>query len=237
MGGKLIPTAVFLTTLLGVVACSGSNSSDDSDPGTQMPSQTASNAQGWQMIDMIADQAETKLDSLGHFDTSRNACGHEAYGILDLSLWNNIVDESNQAMSSAPLSTDHLNCFDIPEGNRMDGTVDFVLDTPAPVTHSDDLVADVHASPAPTHPTSTPTSTPTPRPTATPTSTPTTHPSASPSPSPSPSDKPKRSIYEMRGGQICTTIPDTQLAKTLLKNISTFVDLANKQDCANGYGN
>jgi hypothetical protein len=239
MGGKLIPTAVFLTTLLGVVACSGSNSTDDTDPGTQVPGQTAENAQGWQLIDMIADQAETKLDSLGHFDTSRNACGHEAYGILSLDLWNNIVDESNQALAAQALSEDHLNCFDIPEGNRMDGTVDFILETPPSATH-DLLVADVHASPAP-RPTSTPTiiptSTPTTRPTVTPTSTPSSRPSASPSPSPSPSDKPKRSIFEVRGGQICTTIPDTQVAKALLKNISTFVELANKQDCANGYGN
>jgi hypothetical protein len=221
MGGKLIPTAVILTTLFGVVACSGSNSSDDgnSDPGTQMPGQTAENAQGWQTIDMIADQAETKLDSLGHFDTSRNACGHEAYGILDLTLWNNIASESNQALATPPLSDDHLNCFDSPDGNRMDGTVDFILVTPAA---SHDLEPDTHSSPAP-HPT--------------PTSTPSTHPSASPSPSPSPSIAPKRSIYEVRGGQVCTTIQDTPLAKELLMNISTFVNLANKQDCANGYGN
>jgi cell division septation protein DedD len=237
MGGKLIPTAVILTTLFGVVACSGSNSSDDgnSDPGTQMPGQTAENAQGWQTIDMIADQAETKLDSLGHFDTSRNACGHEAYGILDLTLWNNIASESNQVLAAPALSEDHMNCFDSPDGNRMDGTVDFILVSPAP---AHDLEPDTHSSPAP-HPTSTPTATPTAtptsRPTSTPTSTPSTHPS--PSPSPSPSIAPKRSIYEVRGGQVCTTIQDTQLAKDLLKNISTFVDLANKQDCANGYGN
>jgi cell division septation protein DedD len=233
MGGKIIPTAVFLTTLLGVVACSGSNSDDNnSDPGVQIPGQTANNAQGWQMIDMIADQAETKLDSLGHFDTSRNACGHEAYGILSLDLWNNIVTESNLALSVPALSADHLNCFDIPDGNRMDGTVDFILDTPT--TSSHELEDDVHASPTP-HPSATPTPTPSSSPTPHPT--PSAHPSSSPSPSPSPSDKPKRSIYEVRGGQICTTIADTDLAKTLLQNISTFVDLANKQDCANGYGN
>jgi hypothetical protein len=233
MGGKLIPTAVFIT-LLGVVACSGSSSDDSSDPApvtTQAPGQSADNAQGWQTIDMIADQAETKLDSLGHFDTSRNACGHEAFGILDLALWNNIVDESNRALTMPALSDDHLLCFDNPDGNRMDGTVDFILVSPSSTIHSEESP---EASPTPSRTVS---ASPSPTPTVHPSPTPSVRPSASPSPSPSPSNQPKRSIFEVRGGQICTTIQDQQLAVTLLQNISTFVGLADKQDCPNGYGN
>jgi hypothetical protein len=242
MSGKSIPTVVIFTLFFGVVACSGgsSDSSDPADPGNQTPGQTADNAQGWQTIDMIADQAETKLDSLGHFDTSRNACGHEAFGTLDLVLWNNLVDESNQAMAMPALSEDHFLCFDAPDGNRMDGTVDFILDTPVAPTHAQPTPQPTSfPTPFPTFfptPTPIPTSRPTSRPTSEPTSTPSSRASASPSPSPSPSDKPKRSIFEMRGGQVCTSIQDQQLAMTYLKNLNALVDLANKQDCANGYG-
>jgi hypothetical protein len=235
MGGKFIPTAVFLTTLLGVVACSGSNSNDgNTDPGTQMPGQTADNVQGWQSIDMIADEAETKLDSLGHFDTSRNACGEEAFGTLDLTLWNNIVTESNQAMATPPLPEDHLLCFDAPEGNLMDGTVNYILD-PSTTTSLDHAVP--AASPAPT-PSHAPNSSPTPHPSSSPTSSPTSRPSASPSPSPSPSASPlpSRSMFEAQGAQICTSIQDEQLAIALLNNINTWISLADKQNCANGYG-
>jgi hypothetical protein len=236
---------VALFALFGVTACSSGSNDDSSQPdqNVQTPGQTAGNAQGWQTIDMIANQAETKLDTLGHFDTSRNACGQEAYGTVDLALWNQMVQLTNSALSSPATPEDKMNCFDAPNGNRMDGTVDLILSAPENSPH---LFSEFTLA---TRPTTTPTNTPTPHPTPTPTPThptvptptptPTPTHTSSPSPSPSPSASviaPKRRLFENDGGQICSTIQNAQTAQQLLQTLSQLAINADKQNCANGYG-
>jgi hypothetical protein len=77
---------------------------------------------------MVANQAKTDVDSSAHFDTSRNACGREADGALAAQLWNQLANDVNLILLVPPLPDRTPNCMDIPDGNRMDGTVDVYND-------------------------------------------------------------------------------------------------------------
>jgi hypothetical protein len=132
----IVVLAFYTTLIFGLFACGGADSptQDANQDDAHPPGPAAIYAQGWLTIDMTANSAETKLDSLGHFDTSRNACGREAYGNLDVDLWNQISDQTNKAFLSPSVSAEN-NCFPRPDGNKMDGTVDLLVDpsyTPAP---------------------------------------------------------------------------------------------------------
>jgi hypothetical protein len=240
---RALPAAVFLIFIFGAFACGGSNSTSQNpnQDDARAPGPAAVFAQGWLTIVMTANSATTKLDSLGHFETSRNACGHEAYGNIDVDLWNLISDQTNKAFTSPSVSSEN-NCFARPDGNKMDGTVDLEIDAtysptpgaitgPAPAALLTSYNDNLQHSPIPTV-----TPTPTTRPTPTPTVTPTHTPTSSPAPTPSASPTPKRALFETKGDQICTTIQNQQLAAQLIQNIGKLVDTADKQDCANGWG-
>ncbi len=62
-------------------------------------------AEGWSQLIMIANYAKTTLDSMAHFNTSRNACGKDAYGAIQSSeLWNQMVEYINAAIQAQPRS-------------------------------------------------------------------------------------------------------------------------------------
>jgi len=207
---RALPAAVFLTFLFGAFACGGSDSTSQNpnQDDARAPGPAAVYAQGWLTIVTNANSATTKLDSLGHFETSRNACGHEAYGNVDVDLWNLISDQTNKAFTSPSVASDG-NCFARPDGNKMDGTVELEIDAtysptpggvtgPAPAALTTALYDDRRHSPTPTptddDPTSedptpidtaTPIPTPTPIPTTPiPTTTPTSHPTSTPTATP-----------------------------------------------------
>lgn len=62
-------------------------------------------AEGWSQLTMVANYAKTTLDTMAHFNTSRNACGKDAYGAVQSSeLWNKMVQNINAAVQSPPRS-------------------------------------------------------------------------------------------------------------------------------------
>jgi hypothetical protein len=86
-------------------------------------------AKGWTDVTIIANSAKTRIGTGAHFTTSRNACGHEAYGGIKLEDWNKMTNSLNIAIQKEPLHEDY--CVSIPdptpEGRMppyMDGTVD-----------------------------------------------------------------------------------------------------------------
>jgi hypothetical protein len=252
---RALPWVVFCT-LLGAFGCSGANNSDLlPTEDTQLPGTRALDADGWQSMNMLANYATTKLDMLGHFETSRNACGQSAYGNLDLATWNDFASLMNRAIHSEAVTEQNMVCFDRPDNNRMDGTVDVILLPPNPATpgstaaymtvsmeldrpHSSPTPEPVHSSDPSPFPFPFPSSFPFPFPTAhpSPTAVPTHSGVPQPSPSPSASAAPKRALFESRGGQICTTIKDQQLAQSLIQTIGKVVELADKAECQNGWG-
>lgn len=100
----------------------------DTNPATQ-PTQVLY-ASGWQEITILANWAMTKVDAAAHFSTSRNGCGKEEYGAIDLALWNKIADGANNLSKTEPLPQSDEYCIPIFDGNKMDGTVELIL-TPA----------------------------------------------------------------------------------------------------------
>jgi len=248
---------VAFCTLAGAVACSSGsqNDPDNSQQGNNANNQTpaaatAVIAAGWDSIDMIADLSETKMDTLGHYSTSYNACMQSAFGTADLNLWNQMANQLNQAIMSSSVTTENEICFDNPQGYQVD-SVDVALDAstapgpiPSPAVGAPQFVADEvvqpRFSPIPLpwpFPQPSSSHTPDPRPfpsgSVTPISSPTPHPSASASPSPSPSPStPTRRLYEMSGGQMCTTIEDPQLAQALLQSLSQLADEAHTAECS-----
>jgi hypothetical protein len=206
---RTIVLALYSTLLLGTFACGGGADSSPQDPNqddtAHPPGPAAIYAQGWLTIETVANSADTKLDSLGHFDTSRNACGREAYGNIDVDLWNQISDQTNKAFLSPSVADDTTNCFPRPDGNKMDGTVDLLIDPsyspspgPAPAAHlmAFETSDDRSHTPDPTptqddpNPVVTEDPVPTPTPTIFPTVIPTVHPTFTPTPTSTPTHTP-----------------------------------------------
>ena len=230
-----------------LVSCSGPQ---DSGGSLDSPGVEAIAAQGWELIKMNAyNYADTQLDSFGHFITTPNACHQDAQGALDLSLWNGIAHLMNQALSKPLLSENNEVCIPRPDGSKLYGTVEVIVDPPAPSGRRGATIA-MQPAPfpsfpwpfpswlpdpfAPSSPTPTPTvtvsTTPTSNPTPTPTHSPGPSPSVSASPSPSPSGITK-TLFENRGDQICSTIQDTKVAQALVQALDQVSAIANREDC------
>jgi hypothetical protein len=152
---------------------------NDTPPDAEELSPTSSNvvyADHWSDITITANYAKTVVDVGAHFITSRNACGKDAYGAIELELWNTISKNANLATSTPPRQEDL--CIDPPTDTYkyMDGTVEIKID-----------------------------------------------------------DK-KETLYEFKGGQICSRIQDPEINKKLIDSINQIIQLADKEDCPNGWG-
>ncbi|MGK5086235.1 hypothetical protein WDW86_01650 [Bdellovibrionota bacterium FG-2] len=81
-------------------------------------------SKGWKQIIMMANYAKTTVDSLGHFATSRTACGLEEYGALELTFWNEFATKMNLLATAEWGTTEQ--CYEPPHTARasMDGTVE-----------------------------------------------------------------------------------------------------------------
>lgn len=129
--GTLLASLATLTVMT-LSACSdapyGPNASQQPDPsaGANAP-KDATLANGWTEIRMIANFADTRLNITGHFNTTRNACGKEEDGALDISVWNTLAADLNTAIGLTPLTDDNEYCVDAPTSKGMDGSVDLIL--------------------------------------------------------------------------------------------------------------
>jgi hypothetical protein len=90
------------------------------------PSSTAIYAEGWNTVVIVANYAKTKVDRIGHWMTSRNACGKEADGALDLAFWNQLAHAINKGIALEPMSAPR--CTPLPANTKMDGTADVFMD-------------------------------------------------------------------------------------------------------------
>jgi hypothetical protein len=174
-------------------------------------------ADGWSDLTIIANQAKTEVSPGGHFSTSRNACGKEAYGAIDLAEWNAIAQGANAAVAAHPLAEE--TCFPLPDSvTKMDGTAELTL-----FQHNG-------ATPAAAPTTGAPNGT-------APASVLALSEASSAMPSPTPSATPtKITIFTIRGSDACTTIADPAVARALLSAIDTLVVNADKEGCPNGWG-
>lgn len=222
-----------------LVSCSGPQ---DSGGSLDSPGVEAIAAQGWELIKMNAyNYADTQLDSFGHFTTTPNACHQDAQGALDLSLWNGIAHLMNQALSKPLLTENNEVCIPRPDGSKLYGTVEVIVDPPAPSGRRGSMLA-LQPAPLPSFPwpfpswlpnpfsPSSPTPTPTVAVSTTPTHSPRPSPSVSASPSPSPSGI-TETLFENRGDQICSTIQDTKVAQALVQALDKVSAIANREDC------
>jgi len=83
---------------------------------------------GWGEIVINANYAKTTVTVGAHFATTRNACGRDAYGGIDLATWNALAQNANLALQSEPNTSEEY-CVDPPADalRWMDGTVDIKL--------------------------------------------------------------------------------------------------------------
>jgi len=93
-------------------------------------SSQVSYAVGWTEMIITANYAKTTVTTGAHFGTSRNACGKDAYGAIQLEVWNSLADNVNLAIEQEPSREEH--CVSIPEDNlylnRTGLTVDLKMD-------------------------------------------------------------------------------------------------------------
>lgn len=84
---------------------------------------------GWKGITIVANYAKTTVDFLGHFTTTRNACGLEEYGSLEITFWNEFATKMNQLVTAEWGTL--AQCYEPPHTTRasMDGTVEVQLGT------------------------------------------------------------------------------------------------------------
>lgn len=178
---KLLLTSLATLAFMTLSACSdatyGPLTSQQPDPsaGANAPTD-ATLANGWTEVRMIANFADTRVNITGHFNTTRNACGKEEDGALDISLWNTLATDINAAIALTPLTDDGEYCVDAPTTKGMDGSADLML--PGGV---------------------------------------------------------KRALFDNRGAQICSTIPDHHLSDEILAQLNQIVIIADQEACPNGY--
>jgi hypothetical protein len=85
-------------------------------------------AEGWSEALIQANYAKTVIDTTGHFSTTRNACGKDAFGVLSVEDWNLFAKSLNE-ISKEGLSSNEY-CVPAPEdvSRFMDGEVELKLD-------------------------------------------------------------------------------------------------------------
>ncbi len=131
---------------------------------------------GWGEMTVNANYAKTTITLGAHFATNRNACGKDAYGSIDLELWNALAKNTNLAIQGGTRT--EMNCVDPPTETYkfMDGTVEVKL------------------------------------------------------------AQGTRTLYELKNGQICSSIQDKVVSDALLRAINQLIVVADKEDCPNGWG-
>ncbi|MCM2276648.1 MAG: hypothetical protein NDJ89_01060 [Oligoflexia bacterium] len=132
----LIPTAAILSILAS--GCGdprgpeqGTPPATGGDPATSPPSGSpdvngALYAVGWDTVIINANYAKTTVDHVAHFLTTRNACGRDAYGAIELGVWNQFTESLNAAMLEAPL--EEPRCRTVETYSKMDGTAEALLE-------------------------------------------------------------------------------------------------------------
>ena len=108
---------VLATAAFGLAA--GCNSTDTpqtkGDPGAPGSVRPQSeNAVGWDEIDVIAAGAEVKIDSMGHFATSRNLCSFVADGgAYNTAQWDPMAVSANALVTAEMVTGDDETCYDV----------------------------------------------------------------------------------------------------------------------------
>jgi hypothetical protein len=77
-------------------------------------------ATGWVEIVINANSARTTVTNVAHFSTTRNACGKDAYGVINLDVWNSLTKSLNDVSKVDPnapsaLASGTNYCVPIPE--------------------------------------------------------------------------------------------------------------------------
>jgi hypothetical protein len=70
-------------------------------------------AKGWSELIINANSAKTTVSPFGHFATTRNACGKDAFGVVVLADWNSLAKNLNLAVEGTPAPQEY--CVAIPE--------------------------------------------------------------------------------------------------------------------------
>lgn len=161
---------------LGTFAACGHPPSKNGDATKELPGQGDTiYAIGWNDIVIQANWAKTTVDGLGHYVTTRNACGRDASGAMDLSAWSKFVIPINNALRQEPLTAQR--CVPLSERPvKMDGVAEIAT------------------------------------------------------------DQGKRILIDVRNSEMCTTISDQSLAVEVLQALDLVVNLADKEECPNGWG-
>lgn len=154
-------------------------------PAHPDPGPTLALSSGWSEVTIKANSAKTRISSGAHLATTRNACGHPAYGGLDLDSWNKIANSLNTILQKEPLRNEY--CVSIPDS------------WPYLVDSSNDSV-EVKMAEGTT-----------------------------------------RTILRLRedreeGVQICSTAQDKKASDELLSATTKIIQIADKEDCPNGWG-
>ncbi len=82
-------------------------------PAHPDPGPTLALSSGWSEVTIKANSAKTRISSGAHLSTTRNACGHPAYGGLDLDNWNKMANSLNTVLQKEPQRNEY--CVSIPE--------------------------------------------------------------------------------------------------------------------------
>ncbi len=137
-------------------------------------------ADGWRDAVIMANFAKTTVDVGAHFATSRNACGKDAFGAIDLATWNQFSKSLNSALKMPARTEDQYYCVSPPMDTSkwLDGTLEVNLPPP----------------------------------------------------------QKSRILYELRDGQICSSIQDKAVSDVLLEVVQKIIVAADREDCPNGWG-
>lgn len=130
-------TALIVSLISIHVGCGDSGSSSENDSGSPRAGDGANPngdaareelvyAKDWQDIYMSANSAKTTIDTSGHFVTTRNACGLDGWGSLEVKDWNEFANIVNAAVA-APVGSQQ--CFAATEAwPSMDGFAEVRLE-------------------------------------------------------------------------------------------------------------
>ncbi len=138
-GLSRVTCALLLLVLSQVIGCNGGESSVPQPQQATPPPKTEELDRnghalvwpsGWEDVVLVANSAKSTFDVTGHFSTSRNACGYEAYGKVELEFWNQFAEMLNRAAKAEFVPEAQEYCVAWPDPPGMDGTVAFTLLTP-----------------------------------------------------------------------------------------------------------
>ena len=150
----------------------------DNNEGLAPNSPNITYASGWSEIDITANMAKTKVTVGAHFGTSRNACGKDAYGAIELATWNSLAKNANLAIQNEPRALDY--CVPIPDDNIYLNRGGLSVEVKTPTGN--------------------------------------------------------RALYDIKNGEICSTVQDDATSQALLDAINQVIEAADKEDCPNGWG-